>query len=219
MPPATRPQSGAAPVSQAWAGPQSPCLPPGLWFWGPQAAAQHCPAPQHCPHFAPPPAQGQEEAAQEGARIWMACDPGKVRGIHWCLRSTHWCPGWPGAGWGWGFRPGQPTGIVSPAVLTLPLPRKGALAFLGLGVQPQAQLLREATPALPHPGGFQVYPGNIARLLPAPLPAGRLGLPLPGPPEPGGAAGHCPCQLGNKSHCPAVNLTMLPSTWPSRKSS
>lgn len=153
LPPATRLQSGAAPVSQAWAGPQSPCLPPGC------CSALPCPPAPPTLRTTHSPGSGGGSPRGRPASGWGAIEA--VRGIH---RR----PGWPGAGRGWGFWPGQPTRIVSPAVLTSPLPKKGALWF-----SPRGSCSGKPPPALPHPGGFRVYPGNIARLLPAAPPCRR----------------------------------------------
>lgn len=202
MPPAARLQSGAAPVSQAWAGPQSPCLPPGLWFRSPQAAAQHCPAPQHCPHFAPPTAQGQEEAAQEGAPHL-----GGVRSRRSQRNSPAPRMAWGGVWVGLLARPAHPHRLTCCAHFAAAQER-------GAVVQPQGQLLREAAPS---PSPSWRVPGLPWKHRPAParcpsLPSGCACV-FPAPPETGGTAGHCLHQFGNKSQCPAVSLTMLPSMW------
>ena len=150
---------------------------------------------------------------------------GRVRGKSEELRlgpegNWRWCPDGLGPGWG-----GAEHWSADPHLLHLShplLPRRRTQAFVRLGVRAQGQLLPGGCPwPFPSPGGLGLFwknylaPAGCPWTAPWGGPSMLLGCMRLSPghptPAPGGAVGHHLCQLGIKGHCPAVNLTSLPS--------
>ena len=150
---------------------------------------------------------------------------GRVRGKSEELRlgpegNWRWCPDGLGPG-----RGGAEHWSADPHLLHLShplLPRRRTQAFVRLGVRAQGQLLPGGCPWPFHsPGGLGLFwknylaPASCPWTAPWGGPSMLLGCMRLSPghptPAPGGAVGHHLCQLGTKGHCPAVNLTSLPS--------
>lgn len=203
--------------------PGADCAPkslPAPWAVVPEPPGSAQPHPPHSFCFAPlaPPAPCPGPGGRWESHV--QAEYGRVRGKSEELRlgpegNWRWCPGWPGAEH-WSADPHLPH-------LSHPLlPRKRTQAFVGLGVGTGAAAARRSPAALPEscrvgsvleksPGSCQL---PLDSTLAWPLHAAGLHAPLswlPSPPAPGGAVRHHLCQLGIKDHCPAIDLTSLPS--------